>query len=545
MLRIFLPLYLILILFIIIFVATVSFLPDILLSTTINKYEEQLTRGTFHLLEEELLRLNFQQQKNTIKKLQLQFGYPLHLIKPGDPLIDAESWEMVLSGKLIHVEIDDADFNFKKLENSNAVMAISFSESDTEQSHKEAQGTFYLIKKRLLNQPQQEWPNIINELQTHFGIPLLVIKLDDLDMELASKIKNDTEKQQSLDNGKIIFLVNDKEDEYYITQLDRSPYALQVGPIKPPFVASISLILGILFLFITGFATAIFLWVRPLWKSMNELSRAADDFGLGKLQTRADIKQKAALGKLAIQFNAMADRIGRLIAGHRDLTNAVSHELRTPIARMRFGLDMLQNFDKKLDEKSKYRYLEGLNEDVDDLEALVNELLHYARFEQSDPLDDLQSVEIIPWLESVIENARGYAGKLKISYVKNTISVDQTARFSPRQMARVIHNLMRNACHYGEENIRVTLKKKDSDIIIYVDDDGSGIPEQDRDRVFEAFSRLDKSRDRQSGGHGLGLAIAKRIVDAHKGSISIMDSPSGGARFSISWPCKIYAPDHT
>ena len=74
--------------------------------------------------------------------------------------------------------------------------------------------------------------------------------------------------------------------------------------------------------------------------------------------------------------------------------------------------------------------------------------------------------------------------------------------------------------------------------MIHVDDDGPGIPQEDRDRIFEAFSRLDESRDRQSGGHGLGLAIAKRIIEAHKGKISVGTSPSGGARFTITWPEK-------
>ena len=179
---------------------------------------------------------------------------------------------------------------------------------------------------------------IISDLETHFSFPLTLINLDKLTKEpgnhLTTQLENNPEMNLRFDKGKIIYFENDDGHQYYITKLENSPYALQVGPIKPPFVALISLVSGILFLFIFGLATAIYLWVRPLWRSMNELSRTADDFGQGKLQARADIKPKAALGNLAIQFNAMAERIGRLITGHRELTNAVSHELRTPIARM-------------------------------------------------------------------------------------------------------------------------------------------------------------------------------------------------------------------
>ncbi len=535
MFRIFLPLYLILIFFIIIFVVTVTTLPSIFMSSTINQFEEQLTRGTFYLLEEELQGMDYQQQLKVIKELQPQFGYPLKLIKSDDPLIDEENYEIIVSGDAVQLDINNADYNFKKLPDSDIVMAVSFSDSETEESHKEAQGTFYLIRKKLLHHPQEKWPKILNELQTHFAFPMKLINPDNLEDELKEKLESDAEMNRFFNSGKIIFFENDNGHQHYISKLKGSPYALQVGPIKPPLFALFSFIGGILFLFIIGLATAIFLWVRPLWRSMNELSRTADDFGQGKFQARADIKPKAALGNLAIQFNAMAERIGRLITGHRELTNAVSHELRTPIARMRFGLDMLQD-SSIADKNTQQRYIDGLTTDVDDLEGLVNELLHYARFEQSDPLDDLQTVEIIPWLESIIENARGYVGDLQINCIKKNIPVDKTARFSPRHMARVIHNLLRNASRYGKEKINVSLEIINTEITIHVDDDGTGVPQEDRDRVFEAFSRLDESRDRQSGGHGLGLAIAKRIIEAHKGEISVATSPSGGARFTISFP---------
>lgn len=532
MFRIFLPLYLILIFFIIIFVGAVGFLPTLFLSSTMYKYEEQVTRGTFYLIEEELQGLNYSQQLQVIEKLQAQFGYPLRLVSPGDPLIDRERWEIVLSGQSIQLDIDDADYNIKKLRDSDAVIAISFSESEAENSHKQAKGTFYLIKEKLLNQPQEKWPAIIRELQGHFGVPIKLVKMDKLDHEIIDALDNKAEMKQSFNLGKIIYFENDDYDQYYAKKLEASPYVLQVGPIEAPFVALMSLIAGILFLFILGLAVALFLWIRPLWRSMNELSRTADDFGQGKLDSRAEIKSRSALSGLANQFNAMAERIGDLITGHRDLTNAVSHELRTPISRMRFGLEMLD----KTDEKSRGSYLEGINMDVDDLEELVNELLHYARFEQSESLPSLETIEMIPWLEDIIDNARGYAGDLTINHLHNNVPTRLYSQCSPHYLTRVIHNLLRNACRYSQQQINVILDATESEIMIHVDDDGIGIPEQDRQRVFEPFYRLDKSRDRQSGGHGLGLAIAKRIMEAHDGSIVISDSPHGGARFTIAWP---------
>ena len=529
MLRIFLPLYLILTIFIICFFLAVQFLPEILLSTRVADFDDRITRGTFHLIDDKLKGLTEEQKKNTIDQLQKQFSFPVRILEMGDPMVDQSAWEDIKKGKLHAPMIDDADYFIKKMNTSDTVIALTLEDSQSEISHREAQGTFHLVIEYLKQHPEEEWQKYLAELQPYFGIPL--------SLQRIREVKLEAKKQSLFEKGKIVALDEETNNYRYFGKIQDSQYALIAGPIKIPITAKL-LLISVATALIVLLATALFLWVRPLWRSMNELSRTANDFGQGKLQTRADIRSKAALGNLAIQFNAMADRIGKLIIGHRELTNAVSHELRTPIARMRFGLDMLQTANHT-DQKSQQRYIEGLNTDVDDLEDLVNELLHYARFEQANPLDDLQTVEIVPWLESIIENARGYAGDLKIDCIKKNIPADQTAHFSPRHMARVIHNLLRNASRYGKEKIKVTLQINGDEIMIYVDDDGSGIPQEDRNRVFEAFSRLDESRDRQSGGHGLGLAIAKKNIEAHKGEISISTSPSGGARFIISWPSKI------
>lgn len=415
------------------------------------------------------------------------------------------------------------------MQHSDTVIAVSFSDTEQEVSHKEAQGTFYLIKKTLQDQPQKNWPDTITSLQVHFGIPLALMEVTDLE-DSFSKLMQDEDISRRFNSGKIIYL-QDSLQIYYIGRIEGSSFVLQAGPVEPPIKALIYFASGFLALFILGLAVALFLWIRPLWLSMNELSRSAEDFGEGKLDARAHVKPRAALGTLAGQFNAMAEKIDRLVSGQRELTNAVSHELRTPIARMRFGLEMLS----QTVQKSGQRHLIGLNADVDDLDSLVNELLHYARFEQIDSLPDIENIDIAQWLENIIENARGYAGDVSITF-NNKLETSLNTQCSPHYSARVIHNLLRNACRYSQHEINVTLKVKENEIIIHVDDDGIGIPEQDRHRVFEPFSRLDESRNRSSGGHGLGLAIAKRIINAHKGNIVINDSPLGGARFTINWP---------
>jgi two-component system sensor kinase ParS len=110
------------------------------------------------------------------------------------------------------------------------------------------------------------------------------------------------------------------------------------------------------------------------------------------------------------------------------------------------------------------------------------------------------------------------------------------ARFDPLLMARALGNLLQNAARYAHSQVNVIFALENGYFQLIVDDDGPGIPEAERDTIFDAFKRLDSSRDRGSGGYGLGLTIAYRISEWHDGEICVSDSPMGGARFEIRWP---------
>lgn len=225
----------------------------------------------------------------------------------------------------------------------------------------------------------------------------------------------------------------------------------------------------------------------------------------------------------------MAERIQQLVNGHRELTHAVSHELRTPIARMRFGLEMLEQSEAP---SQNQRYLSGLSEDIDELEALVGELLTYARFERNAPMGKRESIMLVPWLNELLCQAQAYAGNKGLQLDTERCPDQQTLRCCPREIARVLHNLLRNACRYAVQGVRVSVVV-DTAVCIRVEDDGLGIAALDRERIFEPFTRLEDSRNRATGGYGLGLAIAKRIVDAHHGEITVVDSSLGGACFRV------------
>lgn len=380
-------------------------------------------------------------------------------------------------------------------------------------------GPFFLILQDLSQRPQSDWQNRLQEYQPQFGYPLKMVKIE--------KETFSTQDIAQLNVGQIV-VANDYHQ--FWQRVGQSDYALSIGPFPSPGVKSLLDIWtwGI-FLLLLGIATL--LWVMPFWRQLNSICKTASAFGEGHFDARADIPNIAALTPLASIFNQMAERIQQLITSQKELTNAVSHELRTPIARLRFGVEMVESTAIPTD---RARYVNGVHRDLDELDDLVSELLTYARFDQKFPDLQMHELAIVPWLEDVLAVLTTEVS----AHLQHIILVDKNAQahFEPKYLRRAVSNLVQNASRYGNGLVILTLEQQDKDYLIHVYDDGPGIPEADRERVFEPFSRLDSSRSRESGGYGLGLAIVKRVVDSHNGTITITASPLGGSRFTIRWP---------
>ena len=136
--------------------------------------------------------------------------------------------------------------------------------------------------------------------------------------------------------------------------------------------------------------------------------------------------------------------------------------------------------------------------------------------------------------EQLREELETIRGDTSITVECASLGLDVEAE--ERYLHRVLQNLVTNALRYARSSIVMRVQESEGRVLIYVDDDGPGIPEHERERVFKPFARLDKSRHRASGGYGLGLSIVKRIVDWHGGEIRVEESPAGGARFTVELP---------
>ena len=268
------------------------------------------------------------------------------------------------------------------------------------------------------------------------------------------------------------------------------------------------------------------LWSRSHWQGLQKLSRVADEFGAGRLSARARMPRSASIYPLAERIDHMADRIEELLVTQKNLLHSVSHELRTPIARLEFALELL---DAKAGDPALRRRIAAMEGDVRELNDLVNELLGMARLDSEQALRR-ETVDVAGLLEGAAAALPPGAQALDVAAGQELGTVEA----DPRLLGRALSNLLRNAQKYAAASIRLSAAREGGRLLIAVEDDGPGIPEEERDRIFEPFYRLDRSRDRATGGFGLGLSIARKAVLLHGGSLTVEDSALGGARFVIA-----------
>lgn len=241
------------------------------------------------------------------------------------------------------------------------------------------------------------------------------------------------------------------------------------------------------------------------------------------------VDSSGTLKELAYSFDSMSTHIQRLLKVQREMINAISHELRTPIARLRFGLEVLKDdVDDELEPS-----ISALEFDVEELNTLVDEVLTYGKLEEGTLALNFEKTSIKQILEGIVEHNQALLQKYD---VKVTICDDDIVNVDSHHLHRALQNLILNASKYANSSIAITFSADEERWQVDIEDDGPGIPIEDRDKVFIPFQRLDNSRTRASGGYGLGLAIVQRIAFWHGGAVLVEQSELlGGAKFSFIW----------
>lgn len=378
--------------------------------------------------------------------------------------------------------------------------------------------TLALIESRLAAMATDERPAAARDLELELGFPVrflpadVVVRTGGEDAVGTREIFDDA--------GRSIYL-------YGSPALGGS---IQVGPIAaderdggwrdfipPLFYVTIFVLVG--------------LWLWPLIRDVDLLTNAARDFAMNYRTPMATRDKTSALRDLASSFDEMAARIGSLIQGQKDLTSALSHEVRTPLARIKFAMAVMSEKAPIAGE------LASIELDVREIDRLIGTMLDFARLDHPDTELGWQLVPADAWVREAAARCLLRPGQKVRQQALGTL-----VRMDPGRMALAASNLLVNACRYANETVSIELTVNERDYTLAVEDDGPGIPAAEREKVFKAFTRLDDSRSRGTGGYGLGLAIVARIAALHGGEARVETAKLGGARIVIAWPRADAAP---
>jgi signal transduction histidine kinase len=272
--------------------------------------------------------------------------------------------------------------------------------------------------------------------------------------------------------------------------------------------------LAVLALLCYGFA-------RYLTNPVSQLQRVVDRFGRGDLTARARVNRGDELGHLARTFNEMADRIEMLMAAERRLLLDISHELRSPLARLSVAVELART------DEDPEAHLNRIQKEADRLNALVGELLQVTRAEGDTSRLRHERVDLDKLAADIVEDGRieAEARGCRITLDAQPIKISGDAEL----LRRAFENVLRNAIRYSPSGreVEVRVATANDRAVVHVRDYGPGVPEESLNRIFDAFYRVEPDRDRASGGVGLGLAIARRAIELHHGSVTAHNARPG------------------
>ncbi|QCR84493.1 HAMP domain-containing protein [Moraxella osloensis] len=505
-----------------------------LLITTINAervqtYREDMASAAFYLIDSGLSRQVTAQERNFwLSDVSTLFDTKFE-IEPTSKA-DFKTSEINRLNKQQAVVRFNGDTNtaeiYHKVSGENNVLHVSVNKLNEQQ----IKGIGVLLLDdlsyyRTLAEKQQR----LQQIQKFFPFKLT--------LQSVNKLQLDTDQKARLYRKDIVIMFRDNTSVENSSIRVLAPTELQdtvvdLGPIPLFNWFPLNLIISITLISMFLISLGVYALIFPLERKLQLIQSGITKVREGKLNTKVKVVGEDEIAHLAATFNSMTEHIRRLIESQRELTRAVSHELRTPVARIRFAVDMLADTDDYDDRMSQRDYID---QDIESLNGLIDEILTYAKLEEGSPKMDWEEVDLQELVTQIVRetNALGKPVNVKIGKVQK----GAFAQADRRYLHRVLQNLAGNATRYAESTIIISAGLEKNEAFISVEDDGQGIPEKDREKVFIPFARLDDSRTRASGGYGLGLSIVSRIAFWFNGRMSVDESPTlGGARFIMKWP---------
>lgn len=295
---------------------------------------------------------------------------------------------------------------------------------------------------------------------------------------------------------------------------------------------------GVFILFMLSLSVGLcYLFVRGLLNPITQLRQASKRMASGEMGVRVGTASSRLdeIGQLGRDFNYMSVQVESLLNSQKRLLADISHELRSPLTRLQLSIGIALQQNESDMSANILAALERIEKESQQIENMIAQVLLLSRLDNKQPIQNLQPVSLEQIMTPIIEDAQ-FEAEQKNKELSYQAQENISLYADPQLLSSAIENILRNAIHYSNHLIQVSVSVQDKHIVWVVEDDGNGIEESQLERIFEAFYRESTARDRHSGGVGLGLAIAHHAVAKHQGFIQASNKPQGGLIVKISIP---------
>jgi len=394
----------------------------------------------------------------------------------------------------------------------------------------------HMIKKKFQDNIISYSNLLVNKIGTppNFEIAQTLSTKNSLQINIKSKIKSwksanynlpalDTSEQQLFEQNENIIIGHNMRYSYTIIKLQDYDFVIAFTHRK--FEDSQGLfIISLIIIFISVTSLNYYL-VRWLFRPLRLLDEGVKQIGEGNFDFQLNNTRKDELGELATAFNHMTEKISNMMKQKEQLLMDVSHELRSPMTRIKLALEFISN------DKSKT----SIQDDLQEMESMITELLESARLSNPNSALDKHKINLNRFLDSIAK----YYEDSSPAVIFNKPRSDYSINIDSDRIQTCLRNIINNALKYSacqEEPVEITLQQSQNKIFISITDFGDGIPLQDQAHIFEPFYRVDKSRNSNTGGYGLGLNLCKKIIKAHAGEIIVKSTPGSNTRFTLILP---------
>lgn len=328
--------------------------------------------------------------------------------------------------------------------------------------------------------------------------------------------------------GPSTVVLNGKEYKLFTSKPRHGSVAAQIRDRHPGLILGMALVIS---------GALCFLLAWSLVKPIRRLQATARTMATGDLSARVDVGsgRRDELGELAADFNKMAEQVSALLESQKRLLADVSHELRSPLARLQLAIGIAQQDSDEHASQVVGRQLERIDKEANQIEDMLAKILTLSRLEANAQRPEMDDFDLVHCVARLTDDAN-FEAQQQGKSVRFAPSGEISLHGDQQLLASAVENVLRNAVRYASEVVSVEVEEKEGEVILSICDDGQGLPESELPHIFTPFYRVSASRNRKSGGVGLGLAIAMGAINVHRGTIEAKTNQPSGLCVLIALP---------